>query len=99
MTSRSGAALAASFAEKAALRKLKPGPGLSREAVARDQKFRLRVALASLATESGYEAVTVRALIRRASISTSTFYNHYGGVEDCFAGIVGGTIRDAAGEI
>lgn len=85
--------------EAKVLRKLRPGPGLSREAVALDQKLRLRVAFSSLVAESGYDAVTVRALIGRASISTSTFYKLYGGVEDCFAGVVGTTIRNLAEEI
>jgi AcrR family transcriptional regulator len=99
MTSMDGAALAAPIRQKGVLRKLKPGPGLSRQAVAMDQKLRLRVALSSLAAESGYDSVTVRALIRRASVSTSTFYNHYESVEDCLAAIVGVTIRRCAVEI
>src|SRR5882757_1293506 len=99
MTRSNGAALAAAFAEKDVLKKLKPGPGLSRETVATDQKLRLRIALTSLVSESGYDAVTVRALIRRANVSTSTFYNHYGSVEGCFAGIAGETIRAAAADI
>src|SRR5262249_4597425 len=99
MTSRDGAALAAPSAEKDVLRKLKPGPGLPREAVAIDQKLRLRIALTSLVSESGYEAVTVRALIRRANVSTSTFYNHYESVEGCFALIAGETIRTAVADI
>lgn len=85
--------MAAPAAEKGGLRKLKPGPGLSREAVAMDQKMRLRIALSELVAESGYETVTVRSLMRRANVSSSTFYNHHDSVEGCFAGIVGSTIR------
>jgi AcrR family transcriptional regulator len=99
MTRSDGAALAAPAAEEPALRKLKPGPGLSREAVTIDQKRRLRIALTSLVAECGYEAVTVRVLIRRAKVSTSTFYNHYESVEDCFASIVGETIRGGASDL
>jgi AcrR family transcriptional regulator len=99
MNTRYGEALAAPNAERVVLRKLKPGPGLSREAVATDQKFRLRIALSTLAADSGYDSVTVRALIRRASVSTSTFYNHYESVEDCLASIVGATIRNCVEEI
>src|ERR1700761_1853985 len=99
MTSPSGADLAAPTAEKSVLRKLKPGPGLSREEVATDQRLRLRLALAGLAAESGYDAVTVRRLIRRAGISTSTFYNHYDSVDHCFVGIVGTTIRSVVIDI
>ena len=99
MTAPDVVAEAAPRSKQKVLRKLKPGPGLSREAVALDQKLRLRAALSSLAAESGYDAVTVRALIGRACISTSTFYKLYAGVEECFAGVVGTVIRGLAEEI
>lgn len=41
----------------------------------------------------------MRALIRRASVSTSTFYKHFGSVEECFAAIVGMTIRSLVGQV
>jgi AcrR family transcriptional regulator len=99
MNSGDGATLAARGAGKSVLRRLKPGPGLSRKEVAIDQKFRLRVALSGLVAESGYDAVTVRALIRRANISTSTFYNHYRSVEDCLGNIVKSTIRSVVEDL
>jgi AcrR family transcriptional regulator len=99
MTSANGAAFAEPTIEEAVLRKLKPGPGLSREAVASDQKLRLRAAFSSLAVESGYGAVTVRALVRRANISTSTFYKHYESLEACFARVVGTTLHSIADQI
>jgi AcrR family transcriptional regulator len=99
MTRSDGALLAASSTEKSVLKKLKPGPGLSRDAVAMDQKLRLRIALSAIAAESGYDAITVRSLIRRASVSTSTFYNHYDSVEDCLASVVGVTIQVLVGDI
>src|ERR1700754_1555369 len=99
MTRSDGAALAAPSAEKDVLRKLKPGPGLSRDVVAMDQKLRLRVALSGIAAESGYDAVTVRALIPRASVSPSTFYNHFESVEDCLASMVGMTMRFLIGDV
>ena len=61
--------------------------------------MRLRIALSDLAAEVGFDAVTVRALMRRANVSSSTFYNHYDSVEGCLADIVGGTIRGVAIEI
>jgi AcrR family transcriptional regulator len=99
MSRNSGAALATPCAEKGVLKKLKPGPGLSRDAVAMDQKLRLRVALSSIASESGYDAVTVRSLIRRARVSTSTFYNLYDSVEDCLSSVVGMTIQVAVADV
>jgi AcrR family transcriptional regulator len=92
-------ALTAPVADLPAAQKLRPGPGLSRAAVAADQRLRLRAALLDLIAEVGYEAVTVRALIRRAGISTSTFYKLYSSVDACFAAIVESTIRGAAEEI
>jgi AcrR family transcriptional regulator len=99
MTSADGVAFAEPTIEEAVLRKLKPGPGLSREAVALDQKLRLRAAFSTLAAESGYGAVTVRGLIRKASISSSTFYKHYDSLEDCFASVVGTTLHGIAEQI
>lgn len=99
MASSRGAALAAPCAEKEVLRKLKPGPGLPREAVAFDQKLRLRVALVALVAELGFAAVTVRALIRRAGVSTSTFYNHFDSVDGCLASVVVMTIQILIGDI
>ena len=71
MSGIDGAPLAASSAEKGGLRKLKPGPGLSRQIVAMDQKLRLRLALVALVAEFGFAAVTVRALIRGAKFMQS----------------------------
>jgi AcrR family transcriptional regulator len=102
MTGRDGEvaqAPAAPTVEKPGLRKLKPGPGLSRQAVAKNQKLRLQAALSDLVAESGYDAVTVRALTRRANVSTSTFYKHYESVEGCLVGIIGMTIRSVATEV
>jgi AcrR family transcriptional regulator len=99
MTSSDGAALTAPPAEKAVFKKLKPGPGLSRRAVATDQKIRLSLALAALMAELGFAAVTVRALIRRAGVSTSTFYNHYDSVDACLAGIVVMTLQILVGDM
>jgi AcrR family transcriptional regulator len=57
------------------------------------------VALAALAAELGFGAITVRALIGRAGVSTSTFYNLYDSVEDCLASIVVLTIGILIGDI
>lgn len=99
MSGPNGVAVPAPAPEGAVFRKLRPGPGLSREAVAADQCLRLRAALSSLAAESGYDTITVRALIRRASVSTSTFYKHFASVEECFAAIIGMTIRSLVGQV
>lgn len=100
MTNLVGAAVAEPTANGGlTFEKLKPGPGKSRDAVATDQKLRLRRALSSLTAEAGFEAVTVRGLLRRAGISSSSFYKHYDSIEDCFAGIVGTTVRSVVDDI
>src|SRR6201995_3848054 len=100
MMNLGGAAVAEPTAtENGTFKKLKPGPGLSRDAVATDQKLRLRRALSSMTAEVGFEAVTVRGLLRRAGISSSSFYKHYDSIEDCLAAIVGATIRGAVDDI
>jgi AcrR family transcriptional regulator len=65
-------------------RKLKPGPGRSPEEVAADQRDRIHAAMVELVAEHGYEAVTVRALARRAGVSQSTLYKHFPSKQDCF---------------
>jgi AcrR family transcriptional regulator len=100
MRNLGGAALAEpAAAENGTFKKLKPGPGLSREAVAADQRLRLRRALSSLIAEVGFEAITVRGLLRRAGISSSSFYKLYDSIEDCLAAIVGTTVRGAVDDI
>jgi AcrR family transcriptional regulator len=65
-------------------RRLNPGPGRSPEAVAANQCARLRAAMLELCAELGYPRVTVRALTRRAGVSTRTFYAHFADKEACF---------------
>ena len=43
----------------------------------------LRAAIAAVA-EYGYQAVTVADIVRRARVSRATFYQHFGGKDDCF---------------
>lgn len=64
-------------------RRLRPGPGLSREIVETHQRSRLQLAMIELVATDGYEALTVRALTKRARISSGTFYSHYRSTDDC----------------
>jgi AcrR family transcriptional regulator len=65
-------------------RPLPPGPGLSREEVAADQRRRLERAMIELVATDGYEALTVRGLAKRARISTGSFYRHFRSSDECF---------------
>jgi AcrR family transcriptional regulator len=65
-------------------RRLRPGPGLSRELVEAHQRSRLQRTVVELVAEDGFQALTVRGLAARARISSGAFYRHYRGTDDCF---------------
>ncbi|HLH83848.1 MAG TPA: TetR/AcrR family transcriptional regulator [Trebonia sp.] len=48
------------------------------------QLERLRRAVIAAVAESGYPAVTVADIVRRARVSRAAFYAHFAGKEDCF---------------
>jgi AcrR family transcriptional regulator len=66
-------------------------PGLPRgrsrlpaRAVRASQRERLLRAVIAAVAESGYAAVTVADIVRRAKVSRAAFYVHFRGKEDCF---------------
>jgi AcrR family transcriptional regulator len=63
-------------------RRLRPGPGVPREAVAADQRERLFGALAVLADERGYATLRVEDLIARAGVSRGAFYEQFRSRDD-----------------
>jgi AcrR family transcriptional regulator len=81
-------------------RKLRPGPGLSRELVAENQRERLFAAVVAVVAERGYVATTVRDLLDLSGVSRSAFYRHFANKQECFlAGfdaIVGRVTADVA---
>jgi AcrR family transcriptional regulator len=77
-------------------RPLRPGPGRSPEQVAADQRSRLQRAVIELVAENGYPSLTVRALAKRAQISSGVFYRHYRSTDDCFLSTYDQTCRHAA---
>lgn len=64
--------------------KLSPGPGVSAAKVGVHQRARIHGALIDLVAEQGYEAVTVRDLVRLSGVSSRAFYKHFIGKEECF---------------
>jgi AcrR family transcriptional regulator len=58
--------------------------GLSPEFVARNQRERLIAGLAQALFEVGYHETTVSLIGRRAAVSKSDFYKHFGSKDDCF---------------
>jgi AcrR family transcriptional regulator len=58
--------------------------GLSREYIADHQRERLLTAIADSLDARGYESATVGAISRRAAVSKSDFYRHFGSKDECF---------------
>jgi AcrR family transcriptional regulator len=70
-------------------RMLRPGPRLSPELVAQNQRERLLAATAVAVAERGYEQTPVAELLKLSGISRTTFYQHFpGGKEECFLATV-----------
>jgi AcrR family transcriptional regulator len=63
--------------------------GLPREEVVRSQRIRLLRAAVEVAGRDGYAAMTVSAVIARASVSRKTFYEQFADREDCFLAAYG----------
>jgi AcrR family transcriptional regulator len=80
-------------------RRLRPGPGVPREAVAADQRERLMAALTVLADERGYQPLRVEDLIALAGTARGAFYEQFRGRDDLLLATVAeiGTLglRDA----
>lgn len=71
-------------------------PGLPRgrsrlpaPAVRAAQRGRLLRAVIAAVAESGYAAVTVADIVRRARVSRAAFYDHFAGKENCFLAATG----------
>jgi AcrR family transcriptional regulator len=65
-------------------RKLRPGPGLSRELVAENQRERLFAALVAVVAERGYAATNVSDLLDLSGVSRSAFYRYFPNKQECF---------------
>ncbi|MEX1141547.1 MAG: TetR/AcrR family transcriptional regulator [Thermoleophilaceae bacterium] len=65
-------------------RKLRPGPGASREEVKANQRERLFGAMVAAVEERGYEKTRVADLLETSGVSRNTFYKHFGNKRECF---------------
>lgn len=75
-------------ADELKARRLRPGPGASREEAARNQRERLFAAMVASTEIRGYSATTVADLLQLAGVSRATFYEHFADKEDCFRATV-----------
>jgi AcrR family transcriptional regulator len=71
-------------AEKLRERRLRPGPGVPRDEVERNQRERLFGAMVATLVEKGYEATTLKDLARISGVSSRSFYNHWSDKRECF---------------
>jgi AcrR family transcriptional regulator len=52
--------------------------------VASHQRARISAAMIEIVAERGYDAVTIRELVRRAGVSTHSFYDRFQSKDECF---------------
>jgi AcrR family transcriptional regulator len=71
-------------AEKLRERRLRPGPGVPRSEVERNQRERLYGAMVAALAEKGYEATTLKDLARISGVSSRSFYEHFADKRECF---------------
>jgi AcrR family transcriptional regulator len=69
-------------------RRLRPGPGTSRDEVETNQRERLFGAMVAATAEHGYEKTRVADLLEISGISRNTFYKHFSNKLDCFLATV-----------
>ncbi|HEX5762333.1 MAG TPA: TetR/AcrR family transcriptional regulator [Solirubrobacterales bacterium] len=65
-------------------RMLRPGPGMPRDEVARNQRERLFGAMVGAVATKGYEETTVADVLELSGVSRSAFYEHFRDKEECF---------------
>jgi AcrR family transcriptional regulator/DNA-binding HxlR family transcriptional regulator len=66
----------------------------SDEHVVRDQRARIMRALAEVLAERGFAGATVGLVVTRARVSTRTFYQLFGGLEECLIAIMDSVLEE-----
>jgi AcrR family transcriptional regulator len=78
-------------------RRLRPGPGKTREEVEQNQRERLYGAMIALVSEKGYEATTLSDLAELSGVSSRTFYGLFESKPACLAETLQNVIMLAVG--
>ena len=78
-------------------RRLRPGPGKTREEVEQNQRERIYGAMIALVAEKGYEATTLADLAELSGVSSRTFYGLFENKQACFAAALQNMIMLAVG--
>jgi AcrR family transcriptional regulator len=72
---------------------------LPRELVAESQRARLGIALVELVDAQGFAGTSLADLSARAHVARAAFYEHFGGMEGCFAAAYDDHLARAAGQL
>src|ERR1700712_4912849 len=80
-------------------RRLYPGTGTPPEDVARNQRERLFGAAVAVASEKGYEAMTVADVLALSGVSRSAFYKHFASKSECLTAAVTELLGPALGAL
>ena len=67
--------------------------GLTREQVRTSQRARLLLGMAESVAEHGYIKATIADVLKRASVSRETFYQHFSDKEQCFLAVLDESAR------
>lgn len=76
-------------------RQLRPGPGREHDEVMANQRSRLLAATIELVAERGYDGMTVSNLVQLAGVSKASFYEQFGGKDECFTAACDIALRTA----
>jgi AcrR family transcriptional regulator len=76
-------------------RMLRPGPGMAREEVVKNQRERLFGAMVAAVASKGYEETTVADVLELSGVSRSAFYEHFRDKEECFLATFDGISEQA----
>ncbi len=77
-------------------RRLHPGAGTPPEEVARNQRERLFGAAVAVASQKGYEAMTVADILSLSGVSRSAFYKHFADKADCLTAAAAALLEPVA---
>jgi AcrR family transcriptional regulator len=78
-------------------RRLYPGSGTPPEEVARNQRERLFGAAVAVASQKGFEAMTVADVLALSGVSRSAFYRHFGDKSECLVAAAGELMETTLG--
>jgi AcrR family transcriptional regulator len=77
--------------------RLRPGPGIARELVERNQRERLFGATVAVTTSKGYGKTSIADLVEMAGVSRATFYKYFANKHECFLATLDEVISAAIG--